>query len=279
MNYYCLIAGLPDLHIESDKTYLPLAALKIELLEQISDVDAQLLKLVFAKFDNDNWLAYLQDKEAQLNQLGSLQTDDWNQLHSLMQEFDNPKDSRLLPYIHTFFTHYNHENFLEQGVSNEDYLSSLYYEFAMKSDNQFLRDWFEFSLNINNILTAIACRKHGFDVRTQVIGNNEVAQTLRSSNARDFGLQGIFEQLDTVLRIAEEPNLLSREKQIDALKWQWLDDHTFFNYFGVEKVLAFVLKSELIERWKPLTMEKGTEIFRELLGNLKEGVNFDESAE
>lgn len=276
MNYYCLIAGLPDLQIESDKTYLSLAALKIELLEQLSDADAQLLKLVFAKFDNDNWLKYLQNKEAQLNQLGNLQASDLEQLHGLLEEFENPKDSRLLPYLHTFYNNYNAENFLSQGVSHEDYLSGLYYEFAMKSGNLFLRDWFEFNLNINNVLTAIACRKHGFDLRSLVIGNNEVAQTIKSSNARDFGLQGIFEQLDSVLRISEEPNLLLREKQIDALKWQWLDEHTFFNYFGVEKVLAFVLKSELLERWKPLTVEKGTEVFRELLGNLKEGVNFDE---
>lgn len=279
MNYYYLISGLPDLQLDSDKTYLPLTELKSELLGQLSEADARLLNLVFAKFDNDNWLRYLENKEAELNQLGNLHTDDWNQLHSLMQEFDNPKDSRLLPYIHTFYSTYNNENFLTQGVSHEDYLSGLYYDFAMQSDNQFLQDWFEFNLNINNILTATACRKHGFDVRTQVIGNNEMAQILRSSNARDFGLQGIFDELETVLRIAEEPNLLSREKQIDSLKWQWLDEHTFFNYFGVEKVLAFVLKSELLERWKPLTMEKGTEIFREMLGNLKEGVNFDESAD
>ncbi len=276
MNYYYLIAGLPDLQPDSDKTYLPLAALKIELLEQLSEADARLLKLVFAKFDNDNWLKYLQNKEAHLNQLGNLQSNDLEQLHGLMQEFENPKDSRLLPYVHTFYNTYATENFLTQGLRHEDYLSGLYYEFAMKSGNSFLRDWFEFNLNINNVLTAIACRKHGFDMRTLVIGNNEVSQTIRSSNARDFGLQGIFEQLEAVLRIAEEPNLLLREKQIDALKWQWLDEHTFFNYFGVEKVLAFVLKSELLERWKPLSMEKGNEIFRELLGNLKEGVNFEE---
>lgn len=276
MNYYYLIAGLPDLYLESDKTYLPLAALKAELLEQLSDADAQLLKLVFAKFDNDNWLKYLQNKEAQLNQLGNLQTSDLEQLHSLLQEFDKPKDSRLLSYIQSFYNTYNDEKLLSQGVSHEDYLSGLYYEFAMQSDNLFLRNWFEFNLNINNVLTAIACRKHGFDAHTLVISNNEVAQTLRSSNARDFGLQGIFDQLEPVLRIAEEPNLLLREKQIDALKWQWLDENTFFNYFGVEKVLAFVLKSELLERWKPLTMEKGNEVFRELLGNLKEGVNFEE---
>lgn len=276
MNYYCLIAGLPDLQPDSDKTYMPLAALKVELLEQLSDADAKLLKLVFAKFDNDNWLKYLKDKDANLNQLGNLLTQDLEQLHSLLQEFENPKDSRLLPYIQTFYNTHNAENFLAQGVSHEDYLSGLYYEFAMQSGNLFLRDWFEFNLNINNVLTAIACRKHGFDMRTFVIGDNEVAQTLRTSNARDFGLQGVFEQLEPVLRIADEPNLLLREKQIDALKWQWLDEHTFFNYFGVEKVLAFVLKSELLERWKPLSVEKGNEIFRELLGDLKEGVNFEE---
>lgn len=54
------------------------------------------------------------------------------------------------------------------------------------------------------------------------------------------------------------------------------EDSTFFNYFTVEKVLAFVLKMEMIERWKLLSVEKGAKIFRELLVSLKEGVNFEE---
>lgn len=277
MNYYSLVAGLPDIQLEDFKSVPSILQLKRELLEQLSTEDVKLLKIIFAKIDNHNWLKYLADKEAVLNPLGNIGSDDFPQLLTLMQEVDNLNDDRLLPYIQSYYLSSNEEKFLSKGINNEDYLTSLYYDYAAKIRNDFLKDWFEFNLNVNNVLIAVTSRKHDWDVKAFIVGNNEVAQTIRSSNSRDFGLTGIFDQLDTVLRIADEPNLISREKQIDALKWQWLDEHTFFNYFGVEKVLAFVLKVEMIERWKPLTMEKGTDIFRELLGNLKEGVNFDET--
>ncbi|MDD3079454.1 MAG: DUF2764 family protein [Paludibacter sp.] len=274
MNYYCLIAGLPDI-VEDTKTAIAVAELKHELQEQLSDADLQLLKILFAAYDNDNLLAFLKNKEAQLNSLGNLTSDDWSELILLMQESEKPKDARLLLYIQKFYTSISDEKFDTGGISQEDYLSSLYYEEAMQSKNEFLRSWFEFNLNLNNILTAIACRKHGFDQRALVVGNNEVANIIRQSNARDFGLGGMFDELDMILRIAEETDLLEREKKIDALKWKWLEDNTFFHYFSVEKVLAYVLKVQMIERWKFLSVENGTQVFRQLLDEFREGVSFE----
>ena len=275
MNYYCLIAGLPDIQPEDNKTTLSLIELKNDLMEQLSDDDVELLKLLFAKFDNDNWLKFIENKDADLHPLGNLKADDLGHLLALMIEFENPKDSSLLPYIHTFYSTYNDEKFRLEDMSNEDYLSGLYYEYAMKCKNDFLKAWFGFNLNINNILTAVTCRKHGFDQRNFVLGNNEISQAIRTSNARDFGLSGMIDYLDQVLHISEESDLLEREKKIDALKWNWLEENTFFNYFSIEKILAFVLKSEMIERWKPLSAEKGTLIFRELIVGMKEEVKFE----
>lgn len=275
MNYYCLIAGLPDIQAEDTKINVSLPELKDELLEQISASDAQLLKLIFAEYDNRNFLTFLSNKDAVLNPLGNISTADWLQLVSLMKDSESPKDQYILPYIQKFYAEISDEKNVLEGIIPEDHLAALYYEEALKSENKFLKKWFEFNLNVNNILTAIACRNHGLDQQTLVIGNNEVASTIRKSNSRDFGLTGMFEQLDLVLRIAEENDLLEREKKIDALKWAWLEENTFFNYFSVEKVLAYVLKIQMMDRWKMLSMEKGGQIFRELLGNLKEGVSFE----
>jgi len=275
MNYYYLIAGLPDIQAEDLKISTSLFDLKIELLEQLSAADADLLKLIFAKYDNINFLASLNNKEAELNKLGNLNAADWEQLIALLQEVENPKGDRLLSYFHVFYQTLDNQKANNEGISNEDQLASLYYEYAMQNSNKFLSTWYEFNLNINNILTATACRKHGFDQRLLVIGSNEIAIALKNSNARDFGLAGIFDHLDLVLRIAEENDLLEREKKIDALKWGWLEENTFFNYFSIEKVLAYVLKIEMLERWKSLSVENGTQIFRELLVGMKEGVKFE----
>jgi hypothetical protein len=276
MKYYYLIAGLPDIQLENSKGVPSMEALKIKLEEQLSEEDVKLLHLVYAKYDNQNLLFYLQDKNAALNPLGLLRADDWKELIALMEEVEHPDDMRLLPYIHRYYQAYTDENYSFDGISEDDYLSGLYYEHAMQSKNRFLHDWFEFNLNINNLLAALACRKHNFDPQQFIVGNNEVAQLLRKSKARDFGLPGVFEEYDTVLKIADETNLMNREKQIDELKWKWLEEHTFFNYFSIERVLDFVLKCELINRWEPLTQEKGKKIFRDLLDTLKDDIVFEE---
>lgn len=276
MKYYYLIAGFPDIQLDDTKAVPSMETLKTDLEEQLADNDRELLHLIYAKYDNRNLLLFLKDKDAALDPLGTLQTDDWKEVTGLMEEVENPRDKRLQPYVQQFYAAYKDENFSFDGMSHEDYLAGLYYEYAMHSENRFLHDWFEFNLNANNLLSAIACRKHGLDPQRFIIGNNEIAQNLRKSNARDFGLAGMFDELDTLLNIAEEPNLLTREKMLDELRWKWLEEHTFFNYFSVERVLALVLKCELINRWKPLTQEKGTEVFRNLLDTLKEGVEFDE---
>lgn len=274
MNYYCLIAGLPDIQLEDTKNVPTMEELKIELEELLSAEDLQLLQLLYSKYDNSNLLRYLNNKDTLLNPLGNRNADEWKELINLMEEYENPKDARLLPYIQGFYAQFKDENFNFEGVSHEDYLSGLYYEYAMQNKNDFLQKWFEFNLNINNILTAISCRKYNFNPQEFIIGTNEIAQILRKSNARDFGLAGIFDELDAIIHIAEEDNLLEREKKIDLLKWNWLEENSFFNYFSIEKVLSFVLKCELINRWKPLTKESGTEVFRNLLDELKQGVEF-----
>lgn len=276
MNYYCLVAGLPDLRMDDVKGLVEPGELIAEIAPQLSADDRRFLRLLMAGYDNRNFLTYLRNKDAQLDPSGSLAQDDWAQLVKLMDENDHPVDSRLLPYWVEYY-HLNQEEEIDaKGLTREDYLSGLYYNYAMKAENHFLQQWFEFNLNLNNLLIAVLCRKYEMDASKAVIGSNEIASILRTTHSRDFGISGMFDQLELVMRIAEESNLLEREKKLDALRWNWLEEHTFFNYFTVEKVLAFVLKTEMLHRWKQLSPEAGETMFRDLLNSLKQGVKLQE---
>ena len=106
--------------------------------------------------------------------------------------------SRLISW--TFFKLYLAEEAKDtknekEYISWEDRLAALYYEYAMKCGNKFVADWFELNLNINNVLTAITCRKYGFDKANYIVGHNEIAENIRTSNARDFGLGDSVEYL------------------------------------------------------------------------------------
>lgn len=158
-------------------------------------------------------------------------------------------------------------------------------EKAESSKNGFLRAWFGFNRDLNNILTAAICRKHGLDLRKQIkteseqeserLGVNSVAQQILSNpNAKDFGLTGTTPIVEEVLRIAAIENLLERERAIDAIRQAWLEERTMFDSFGIEKVLSYWLQNEILHRWDKLTMETGQRVFRELVAEMKQGIHF-----
>lgn len=278
MNYYCYIAGMPDVQQDNPKSIPTMDVLLEELSALLSKKDMELLNVLRRRYDNSNLLNLLKNKECEVNPLGVLSYLDWMELFERLDDSDEmhrPKDVRLLPYVLKFLTTVNNENREEKISFQEDYLAALYYQYGMGQKNRFLAQWFEFNLNVNNILTALLCRKHGWDIREAVVGSNIVAETIRTStSARDFNLKTEIDYYDAVASIAEVPNLIEREHRIDQLKWQWLEEQTVFEYFSIERILKFWLQCELMHRWDDLSVERGTEIFRQMIDDLKKDVKF-----
>lgn len=271
MNYYYLVAGLPDIQPADTKT-TALTGIADELNAAFSSADKKLFRLLLYRYDNRNLLDYFKDKDAPFHPLGMITAADWARQTALLEDEEPLNDKRLPAYLREFYTACSLG--LDEHLLPEDVLAAAYYEYGMQCRNKFVSAWFEFNLNLNNVLAALMCRKHGFDVKAAVVGNNDVAKSLRTSNARDFGLNDVFDLYDEVVRIAEISDLLEREKRIDALKWNWLEEHTFFDTFSTERVLAFWLKCELLNRWEGLTTEKGKAIFRQLMDEFKKEVTF-----
>ena len=278
MNYYCYIAGLPDIQIDNAKSIPAQEEILDELKQILSKGDMALLDLLRLKYDNDNLLKFLANRDAELNPLGNLTSQDWAELIELIDNSDerNPvRDARLLKYMLDFYTTIRNEQSEEKIDFAEDFLAALYYKYGMQCKNKFVADWFEFNLNINNILTALTCRKYGWDIKSAIVGDNVVAETIRNSvSARDFNLKAEIDYFDALVSISETANLLDREHRIDALKWNWLEENTFFSSFSIEKVLSFWLRCELMHRWDNLSMEEGAEIFRQMINDLKKDVKF-----
>jgi hypothetical protein len=271
MNYYCLIAGLPDIEIEDNKVTFSVADFKEEVRPQLSADDVRLFDLFFAKFDNQNLLRYLKDKEAQFEECGNITKEELEEALTLYEENADPKNKNIPPYFKIFVEEYNDAVDVEvEKTKWENRLTELYYQWAMKCDNKLISSWFEFNLNLNNTLSVCSSRKYELDV--QVVGDNEIAKALKTSNLRDFGLTGTIEDFESFLRLADETDLFEREKKIDLMKWQWLDEQTFFTYFSIERVFAYLVKLEIIERWVGLDPVEGGKIFRELIDGLKDTV-------
>ena len=270
-NYYCLVTGLPELSLEDGKLSYTVANFKTEIYPELSKADKKLVDLFYLKFDNRNLLTLLKDKEASVDtSLGNYSADELLSVIASIKEETAP-DKKFPAYFYEFAELYLNTPD-EERWGLEDKLHGFYYNHAMKSGNPFVSAWFELNLDVNNILAAMTARKYKMDVARVPVGENLVAEALRSSNARDFGLADDLEYFEQLVRINDTVDLVEREKKIDLLKWNWMEENTFFNYFTIEKIFVFLMKLEMIERWVSLDKEKGNELFRQLIDQLKDEV-------
>lgn len=198
-------------------------------------------------------------------------------LSELLEEQLSTKDKQLWKSLIPDSVSTSSED--EESAGTQNYEVKM----AEEAKNGFLRDWFAFNRDLNNILTAAICRKHGINLHEQIkvesereserLGVNSIAQQiLNNPNAKDFGLKGTSSIVEEVLGIAAIENLLEREQAIDAIREAWLEERTMFDSFGIEKVLSYWLQNEIIHRWDNLTMETGQRVFRDLVNDMKKSI-------
>ena len=269
--YYYLVAGLPELTLEDSKLSYTVADFKAELYPDLSGEDKKLIDLFYLKFDNANVLKLLKDKDAAIDPRGNYSAEELAEFISSLKEGDEIADAMFPSYLSTFISEYFNAT-AEDDFLYEDRLAALYYEYAMKCKNKFVSSWFAFNLTMNNILVALTARKFKMDIAPLIVGDTEVCEALRTSGARDFGLTGEVDFLDQLVKISETEELVEREKKIDQLRWNWMEEATFFNYFTVERLFVFLLQLEMIERWISLDKEKGNQLFRSIIATLKDEV-------
>ena len=269
--YYYLVAGLPELTLEDSKLSYTVADFKTELYPALSEDDKKLIDLFYLQFDNANVLKLLKDKDAAIDSRGVYSAEDLAEYILLLKDGGELADSVFPSYLSIFISEYFNVP-AEEDFLHEDRLAALYYDYAMKCKNKFVSAWFGFNLTMNNILVALTARKFKMDIAPLIVGDTEVCETLRTSSARDFGLAGEVDMLELLVKISETEELVEREKKIDQLRWNWMEEATFFNYFTIERLFVFLLQLEMIERWISLDKEKGNQLFRSIIAALKDEV-------
>ncbi|NLK15024.1 MAG: DUF2764 family protein [Bacteroidales bacterium] len=275
--YYYFIAGLPDFDFDSMKLPFTVEEFKVMLEDEIKAKDMRLLDKYFLKYDNDNLLSFLKNKESEQNPMGNISREELEETLSQIKEDLPLKNSKIPAYYEVFMRTWLDEEAHNENKQWEDLLSSLYMDYGIEVKNSLMSRWYELNLNIGNLLSAIFARKYSLDVSQVVVGNNHVAKIIReNSNMRDFGLSQELEIYDTVVRLSEEEEVYERERKIDKFRWDWLEENTVFDYFNIEYIFAYLCKLQILERWVKLNAEEGERIFRELIDNLKSDVTIPE---
>ena len=71
------------------------------------------------------------------------------------------------------------------------------------------------------------------------------------------------------MKIADETDPVSKEEMIDSYKWKWLDEFTFREPFDIVALIAYMARTEMLDRWSLLDVEQGKARFTEIINNLR----------
>ena len=236
MGYECLLASLPDLKAGAESP-ITMEALLVLFGEMLTKKDLRLLEMLRMPSDAPEVLDLIARNDEKYAEQECWWTD------------------------------------VRDALSETDLRTQALYELGLTSKNQFIRDWFALNQDMNNVLTAVICRRHGFDVRKAIVGHNPVAEILRKNlPQKDFGLSAEMDNLENVMALVDIDNLMEREKHMVAIRFAWLEEKNKFVYFSIENVLAYYLQAEMLNRWAVLTVEQGEQVFRELVADMKKGI-------
>lgn len=268
MNYIAFIAGLPEISWDDRKLSLTVAEFREQARNYIHGKDEKLLDLFFLPNDNLQILRLLNKQEA-LPELLSVFP-----LRLLEEEAQEPSGA-LPAYLNQFIIDFREEH-LKYDTMPENVLSWMYYDYMLEADNELVRRYAELSMNLRNLVAAWNARKYGREVSWEIIGNNDFSVALRTSASKDFGLAGEYSYVEKVIALMESDDLVERERGLDLLIWDFLDEAVLFEYFSIERVISFMLKLMIVERWSKMSPESGRKVFMEMIRKFRESFRFDE---
>lgn len=265
-NYYYLVAGLPDILLEQPKPPFSSLQYREELHYHLHPADYALVEILFYFFDNRNLLHILEKKTGHWDERGNL---------SIETLDAGIRDGEGLPsYMHRFVQAYQQELPLQPGMSWENQLADLYFEYAIDHTQGFLQRWFTFERDLRNVLAALSARKQKRSLEGEILGASDISEAIRHHASRDFGLAGEFPIVEKLLQIEEKENLLEREFDLDKVRWNYIGELTTFEYFTIDVLLGYLLKLFMLERWKPLDNADGLDLLNGLIGHLKTSFEF-----
>ena len=195
-------------------------------------------------------------------------TPDWRQGEKSLDEyFDqvrellSAKDNEVVDFIIRGF--------------DKDQIGPEFYKEALAYRIGFIRDFFRFDLNVRNQKVRYLNQALGRAPEKDVL-------FMRDPEAEDTGLEPEepeFKEAAALQSILEGNDILSRERGIDDLYWDKIDELTLFDYLNFDKILGVIAKMMIIRRWLILDEETGRAMFKQLVDEVRgtfKGVEYNE---
>ncbi len=282
-DYFYFISGLPNLNFEDSKQVLSPEQFRVDAKAQLSESDYALLEILHLPTDLDNLLRLVYKSDKEPNPEGLFNDAHWEAyLAFLRRKLENPElgtpaEFALLPdFVSQTLLKVMRQEEKQPWLQTETELIGQFYAWTGNHKNEFLAQWFTYDAHLRNILVAINGRKLNLPYSDYLVGENKTNEKLAKSHAADFGLGKEDELFEVLIRVYEQNNLLYRERTYDILRWKWIDNHNFFNYFNIDRILGYYSKLRILSRWLKADPNWGKEVFHDTLNALENSFSFPE---
>ena len=164
---------------------------------------------------------------------------------------------------------------IEDGF-NKEKIGLEFYKEALANRSSFIQDFFQFDLNVRNAKVRYLNQALGRDPQKDVL-------SLADPDAEENGIETEepeFKEAARLQAILEGKDILARERGIDDLYWDKIDEITLFDYLNFSKILGMVVKMMIIRRWLLLDEEAGRAMFKRLVDEVRgtfKGVEYNEN--
>ena len=195
-------------------------------------------------------------------------TPDWRQGEKSLDEY--------LDQVRELLSDQDNEvlDFIIKGF-DKDQIGLEFYKEALSHRLGFIRDFFLFDFNVRNQKVRYLNQALGRAPEKDVL-------KLTDPEAEENGLEAEepeFKESARLQKILEGNDILSRERGIDDLYWEKIDEITLFDYLNFDKILGVIVKMMIIRRWLILDEETGRAMFKKLVDEVRgtfKGVEYNE---
>ena len=195
-------------------------------------------------------------------------TPDWRQGEKSLDEY--------LEQMHELLSTKDNEviAFIMKGF-DKDQIGPDFYKEALSHRLGFIREFFQFDMNVRNQKVRYLNNALGRAPEKDVL-------SLRDPEAEETGLEPEepeFKEAGRLQAILEGGDILSRERGLDDLYWDKIDELTLFDYLNFDRILGVAAKMMIIRRWLILDEDTGREMFKKLVDEVRgtfKGVEYNE---
>lgn len=275
-NFYYFVTGLKELPIIDENINFDYSVKDFikNISEEVPLKHRKPIQDYLLRYDNENLVKILDGATKLETNLGIYTYDELIEYIKLYKEGAEYSIEFLTPkYWSTFISGYISDKREFKNILPIDELTLYYFKYLQTSNNSFLKDYSDYDFNLRNLAASINSKKFNIDKENSVIKINEFAERLIKESSFDTVVKEEFGILSDELNFIEKLGFLEMELKLDLKRIERIDELLVYEYFSIDKLLGYLIKLSIVERWSSIDAVKGKEVFKTITDKLRKNIS------